>query len=443
MSQKNYVGLTSLSTFLDKLKSMFALLVHKHTLSDITDYSVDSALSSTSTNPVQNSVINAELDAIAEAMQALDATIDEKSKVQMVEGGQSIYVPTLSIQKLTQAEYDQAFNNGTIDVNTIYLTPDEEIDFPVDSVNGKTGDVTLGASDVGAAPTSHAVSATTYGAGNGSNYGHVKLSDSTSSTSAASSGVAATPKAVKAAYDLATSASNSAADAIQRANDAAIYATDALTAANGKAPTSHASSATTYGIGTSNNYGHVKISDSTSSTSAASSGVAASPKAVKSAYDLANAAMPKSGGTFTGDVTIGGNVVRTAACSARGSASSVSLAASTVTQITLDSWQSRTDTSFTFSGGGIKCPYAGNVLISGNVYINNNDNSQRGCYIKKNGTEIITQYISGGTWAGGVSSGMTIISVAAGDVITLCARCSSNTTCQPNSGATILNIMYV
>ena len=74
-------------------------------------------------------------------------------------------------------------------------------------------------------------------------------------------------------------------------------------ALSGKAPTSHATSSTTYGAGTSSNYGHVKLSDSTSSTSAASSGVAASPKAVKAAYDLANAAMPKSGGEFTGNIT--------------------------------------------------------------------------------------------------------------------------------------------
>ena len=58
-------------------------------------------------------------------------------------------------------------------------------------------------SDIGAAPTSHASTATTYGIGTGSNYGHVKLSDSTSSSSAASAGIAASPKAVKAAYDLA------------------------------------------------------------------------------------------------------------------------------------------------------------------------------------------------------------------------------------------------
>ena len=93
---------------------------------------------------------------------------------------------------------------------------------------------------------------------------------------------------------------------------------------NAKAPTSHASTATSYGMGTASNYGHVKLSDSTASTSAASAGIAASPKAVKAAYDLAStantaastaqtaaaaaqstadAAMPKSGGTFTGNVS--------------------------------------------------------------------------------------------------------------------------------------------
>lgn len=68
------------------------------------------------------------------------------------------------------------------------------------------------------------------------------------------------------------------------------------TALGGKAPTSHASSATTYGIGTGSNYGHVKLSDSTSSTSAASAGIAASPAAVKAAYDLANTAKTTADG---------------------------------------------------------------------------------------------------------------------------------------------------
>ena len=64
--------------------------------------------------------------------------------------------------------------------------------------------------------------------------------------------------------------------------------TDLQTTLDGKAPTSHASSATTYGKGTNANYGHVKLSDSTSSTTAASSGgTAATPKAVKDALDAA------------------------------------------------------------------------------------------------------------------------------------------------------------
>lgn len=59
------------------------------------------------------------------------------------------------------------------------------------------------------------------------------------------------------------------------------------TAVNGKAPTNHKSTATTYGTGDETNYGHVKLSDATDGTSGASGGVAATPAAVKAAYDLA------------------------------------------------------------------------------------------------------------------------------------------------------------
>jgi hypothetical protein len=48
---------------------------------------------------------------------------------------------------------------------------------------------------------------------------------------------------------------------------------------NGKAPTSHASTATTYGVGTSSNYGHLKITDDVNSKA---SDVAASTKLVSS-----------------------------------------------------------------------------------------------------------------------------------------------------------------
>jgi hypothetical protein len=51
--------------------------------------------------------------------------------------------------------------------------------------------------------------------------------------------------------------------------------------------------------------GIVQLSDSTSTTSSI---LAATPTAVKSAYDTAAAALPKAGGTVTGDITLGTNV---------------------------------------------------------------------------------------------------------------------------------------
>lgn len=72
-------------------------------------------------------------------------------------------------------------------------------------------------------PTNHASTATTYGTGSSSNYGHVKLSASTSSTSAESGGIAATPSAVKSAYDLANTANSTANTALSGVNGGLIY----------------------------------------------------------------------------------------------------------------------------------------------------------------------------------------------------------------------------
>lgn len=78
-----------------------------------------------------------------------------------------------------------------------------------------------------------------------------------------------------------------------------------------RAPTSHASTGTTYGKGTSSNYGHVKLSDSTTATTAAASGgTAATPKAVS---DALAAAKSYADGLDTGvsDVTVDGTSVVT------------------------------------------------------------------------------------------------------------------------------------
>ena len=75
---KKYISLARLSNFLDNIKAKYSQIGHEHTVSDLTDYKVDDALSSTSTNPVQNKVIDAEFEAISDAMSALDSAIDDK-----------------------------------------------------------------------------------------------------------------------------------------------------------------------------------------------------------------------------------------------------------------------------------------------------------------------------------------------------------------------------
>lgn len=60
-----------------------------------------------------------------------------------------------------------------------------------------------------------------------------------------------------------------------------------------RTPTSHASTSATYGAASTTNYGHVKLSTSTSSTSTT---LAATPSAVKSAYDRASTALTTANG---------------------------------------------------------------------------------------------------------------------------------------------------
>ena len=85
-----------------------------------------------------------------------------------------------------------------------------------------------------------------------------------------------------------------------------------------KADKNHASTGTDYGKGTDSSYGHVKLSDSTSGTSAAASGgTAATPKAVKDALDAAKAYAAASSHTH-GDITSGGDITATAPTVASG-----------------------------------------------------------------------------------------------------------------------------
>lgn len=65
---KKYISIEKLGTFLENLRNTFADLAHTHKLEDITDYTVDDALSDTSVNPVQNRVLKAEFDEVRDVL---------------------------------------------------------------------------------------------------------------------------------------------------------------------------------------------------------------------------------------------------------------------------------------------------------------------------------------------------------------------------------------
>ena len=79
MAKKTFLDLSGLNRFLDNLKDIFASKTHTHTKSQITDYVIDSSLSSTSTNPVQNKVINEEFEAISNAFSVYEASLNDKA----------------------------------------------------------------------------------------------------------------------------------------------------------------------------------------------------------------------------------------------------------------------------------------------------------------------------------------------------------------------------
>lgn len=150
---------------------------------------------------------------------------------------------------------------------------------------------------LGVPPTSHASTATTYGVGNSTQYGHLKLSDATDSASSTSGGVAATPSAVKAAKDAADAAQSSAdaaqssADAAQSSADAAMTKASTLATSStpgivkpGMGATVDAEGALNVNTASTSKAGIVKLNNTVTSTRTTE---CATANAVKTAYDKA------------------------------------------------------------------------------------------------------------------------------------------------------------
>lgn len=123
--------------------------------------------------------------------------------------------------------------------------------------------------------------------GNASRAGAVKSSSTCGQVSISSAGIM-TANGLGNASQLTTTAQNAigAINELKSTYDGCWSAN--VTALAGKAPTSHASSGTSYGVGSASNYGHLKISDQYTSVLSACSGVAASQKAVACVYQYAS-----------------------------------------------------------------------------------------------------------------------------------------------------------
>ena len=186
MAEKKYVGAEALIRLVAQLKAGFSQIGHKHTTSDIEDYTVDSSLSSTSTNPVQNKAIKAEFQSVesaiaskadksdltsgtvvvkkAEHADAADSATNATNAENAANADHADSADTAtSATKATQdgngkviADTYQTIANATSQHNTLQSAIDGKV--PTSrTVNGKalTANITLSASDVGAAAADH------------------------------------------------------------------------------------------------------------------------------------------------------------------------------------------------------------------------------------------------------------------------------------------------
>ena len=143
-----------MSTFLDNLKSTFASIGHKHTTADLTDYKVDDTLSSTSSNPISNKAVNDEFETVSQAMGILDLALD--GKADSSHSHNELYYTETEIDQKLSGKASATHNHAISEVTNLQSSLDAKV--PTSrTINSKplTANVTLSASDVGAAPASH------------------------------------------------------------------------------------------------------------------------------------------------------------------------------------------------------------------------------------------------------------------------------------------------
>lgn len=173
---------------------------------------------------------------------------------------------SLVINYLTQAQYDNAKSAGTLNSNQIYMTPASSNTYTLPAATSST----LGGVKIGSNIT---VSS-----------GTISLSKTNVTTA-----LGYTPPTTDTKYTLPNATSSVLGGVKIGSNITVSYGTISLTKANVTSALGYTPPTTdtkyTLPTGNASTLGGVKLSDSTSSTSSTSGGIAATPAAVKAAYD--------------------------------------------------------------------------------------------------------------------------------------------------------------
>ena len=173
---------------------------------------------------------------------------------------------SLVINYLTQAQYDNAKNAGTLNSNQIYMTPASSNTYTLPAATSST----LGGVKIGSNIT---VSS-----------GTISLSKTNVTTA-----LGYTPPTTDTKYTLPNATSSVLGGVKIGSNITVSSGTISLTKANVTSALGYTPPTTdtkyTLPTGNASTLGGVKLSDSTSSTSSTSGGIAATPAAVKAAYD--------------------------------------------------------------------------------------------------------------------------------------------------------------